>query len=224
MLFFPTILFLFFSFFWICYQTCNKHAEQILCKDAGIANLMLLNYKHASGIFLFFVVPIVLLESPVCFFKIFIPRNIINLTSFVILTIFCFLVAASQAESKKRDAPPGNNKAGTFRSNIIGYLVLRALFLISYEIFFRGFLFFGSISLLGIIPAFAINVLLYMLMHAFSKRDKMLACIPFGLVLCWVTLVSQSVWPAVILHLELSLVYEMRLYRYYFLTDKSPKQ
>lgn len=91
------------------------------------------------------------------------------------------------------------------------YLLLRALFLIAYEIFFRGVLLFSILIEVGEMNAIAVNVLLYMLLHSFSNRKELIGTIPFGLLLCVMTLLYQSIWPAVIIHLCLALGHEITL-------------
>jgi membrane protease YdiL (CAAX protease family) len=91
------------------------------------------------------------------------------------------------------------------------YFTLRAVYLISYEIFFRGFLLADSIQHFGMVWAITINTVLYSLAHLPGGRKEMLACIPIGLALCGVVIMCQAVWPAIILHLVMALVYEIRL-------------
>ena len=91
------------------------------------------------------------------------------------------------------------------------YLALRILFLFWYEVYFRGILLFSSTEILPVFPAVALNLLLYFIIHLPDGKKQAIGSIPFGLVLCAFCLVSQSVWPAIILHLALSLSYELPL-------------
>lgn len=91
------------------------------------------------------------------------------------------------------------------------YILFRTLFLIGYEFFFRGVLLFSIIFDAGEEIAIAINILLYALLHCFSNRKELIGTIPFGLLLCIVTLFYQSIWPAVIIHLCLAIVHEIML-------------
>ncbi|MEI9944225.1 MAG: CPBP family intramembrane glutamic endopeptidase [Chitinophagaceae bacterium] len=95
------------------------------------------------------------------------------------------------------------------------YFLSRALFLIVYEFFFRGVLLENMIKSTGIILAIIINIIFYALAHAFSNKKEIIGTIPFGFLLCIITIHLQSVWPATGIHLVLSFAYEIKLsYRY----------
>jgi membrane protease YdiL (CAAX protease family) len=88
------------------------------------------------------------------------------------------------------------------------YLLLRLLYLVVYEVFFRMVLLSAALQFTPAFAAVMINVLLYTVAHLYSSRREMLACIPLGFLWCFITLQHGSVWPVVILHLLLSLPYE----------------
>ncbi len=91
------------------------------------------------------------------------------------------------------------------------YFFIRILFLCAYELFFRGFLLFDCIKWFGIFPAILISTSLTVLIHVFTNKKEMWACIPFGVTLCICCIVLNAVWPAIVLHLVLSLAYEIPL-------------
>lgn len=101
---------------------------------------------------------------------------------------------------------------------IVTYVLFRTLFLIGYEFFFRGVVLFSMLIDAGEKAAIALNVLLYMLLHSFSNRKELIGTIPFGILLCAVTLFYQSVWPAIIIHVCLALSHETRI----LISYKSP--
>jgi membrane protease YdiL (CAAX protease family) len=74
------------------------------------------------------------------------------------------------------------------------------LFLIGYEFLFRGFLLNASLDLMNPLPAFALNVALYALAHAYKGPGETYGSIPVGIVLCYLTLITGNIWCAVILH------------------------
>lgn len=88
------------------------------------------------------------------------------------------------------------------------YLLLRLLYLVVYEVFFRVVLLSAALQFTTAYAAVLINVLLYAVAHMYSARREMLASIPIGFLWCYLTLQHGSVWPVVILHLLLSLPYE----------------
>lgn len=91
------------------------------------------------------------------------------------------------------------------------YFFIRILFLITYEFFFRGVLLQALLGIVSMEWAIAINIILYLVAHAFSNKKELIGSIPFGLLLCIVTIKLQSVWPVIIIHLALSLSYETRI-------------
>jgi len=98
-----------------------------------------------------------------------------------------------------------------FRSPEISYLIIRVAFLVIYECFFRGLLLSVSVTAFGTAPAIVINIFLYTSIHAFNGRSEMLACVPFGLLVCGTTILYQSILPAIAIHLILALVNEIYL-------------
>ena len=61
----------------------------------------------------------------------------------------------------------------------------------------------------GLIPAIALSTGLTVLIHVFTNKKEMWGCIPFGIILCGCSVVFNAVWPAIVLHLALSLSYEL---------------
>lgn len=79
------------------------------------------------------------------------------------------------------------------------------LYLLAYEILFRGILFLPVAGVLGLPVATAINVALYALAHLPKGRAETLAAIPFGAVLCYLTYLTGTIWAAFFLHAMLAL-------------------
>jgi hypothetical protein len=50
-----------------------------------------------------------------------------------------------------------------------------------------------------------------------------LACIPFGLLVCFFSIFFNSVLPAIMLHIGFSLVYEINIYRLNLINSKTVK-
>lgn len=83
-------------------------------------------------------------------------------------------------------------------------LVTWALYLVGYEITFRGLLLFPAIESLGLAPALLLNVALYVAAHADKHRREMLACVPMGLLFAGLVLWTVSLWTAVGLHIAIA--------------------
>lgn len=76
-----------------------------------------------------------------------------------------------------------------------------ALYLAGYEFLFRGVLLFPLVETMGAWPAVAVNTVLYSATHVPKGRDEAIGAIPLGFLLCWVTLQTQSLWPAILVHI-----------------------
>jgi membrane protease YdiL (CAAX protease family) len=118
-----------------------------------------------------------------------------------------FAVSLTAATQAVRKLKPGYGITSAAET----YLFLRALFLIFYEFFFRAILLNYCMALMDVPLAVVINVLLYVAAHLFSTRQELFGSLPFGILLCGVTLYTNSIWPAVLLHLLLGMPYDMYL-------------
>lgn len=89
-----------------------------------------------------------------------------------------------------------------------GILVNSALgwvgYLVGYEIMFRGLLLYACLPF-GVWPAIAINACLYSVAHIPKGAGETFGAIPFGIVICWMTLETGSVTTALMAHIGLAL-------------------
>lgn len=74
------------------------------------------------------------------------------------------------------------------------------IYLAGYEYLFRGILLSSCITAFGVWPAIVINLALYSSLHLFKGLKEAAAAIPFGAFLCYITIESQSILPAILLH------------------------
>ncbi|NND32112.1 MAG: CPBP family intramembrane metalloprotease [Saprospiraceae bacterium] len=79
------------------------------------------------------------------------------------------------------------------------------LYVAAYEFLIRGVLLFSTLSVYNQATSIAINVGLYAIIHIPKGLKETLASIPFGVVMCLLTLESQSIWPAIVVHATLAL-------------------
>jgi len=89
------------------------------------------------------------------------------------------------------------------------YFPVRILFVSAYEFFFRGILLFDLITRLGMYPAVIISTGLTVLIHVFTNKKEMWGCVPFGIILSAFCISIHAVWPAIAIHIVLSLAYEL---------------
>ncbi len=178
------------------------------------------------GILWLGLIPLVLLKHD--FLKLF-SGSSNPAVAFLLLYILIFIQVISMAkkqsknDSSKIQASTEDfiNLSPTF---YIRYLTGRSLFLFAYEVWFRGFLLFDSIKWIGIPAAVTLNVFLYALLHIFNSKKELLACIPFGLLLCFLSILFNAAWPAIILHISFAMVYELNIYRTYSYSFKTSGQ
>jgi len=79
------------------------------------------------------------------------------------------------------------------------------LFLVAYEFLFRGFLLGASLMLMEPWPAIALNAALYAFAHFYKGPGETYGAIPFGVLLCYLTLVTGNIWSAVVIHSVMAL-------------------
>ena len=90
------------------------------------------------------------------------------------------------------------------------FVMIRTLFLIVYEFFFRGAMLFVMIEDFGAEAAVVLNIILYSLVHWFDKKERY-GSLFMGIVLCGISVYYHSVWPAIFIHLSLALSHEITL-------------
>ncbi|MFM8595864.1 MAG: lysostaphin resistance A-like protein [Flavobacteriales bacterium] len=88
----------------------------------------------------------------------------------------------------------------TYRLNLLGW----AVYLIGYELLFRGLLLFPLVEAYGIWLAIAVNVALYSATHIPKGLDETIGAIPLGFVLCLLTLMAGNIWIAIIVHIGMA--------------------
>ena len=89
------------------------------------------------------------------------------------------------------------------------------LYLLGYEMLFRGFLLFALYDAFGLTPAIAMNVVLYALAHIPKGLREMAGSVPFGIILCMITLNTGSFLAAFVLHSAMALSNEFFAIRFH---------
>ena len=116
---------------------------------------------------------------------------------------------------------PLNIKAAKRPKNLAYYPMIRAqrwhpslvltnalattAYLFAYELLFRGIVLSVCVATLGVWPAIAINIALYSTTHLPKGPAETIGAIPFGLLVCYITLSTGTIWVAVVVHIILSL-------------------
>jgi membrane protease YdiL (CAAX protease family) len=162
---------------------------------------------HVAGIFWLGIVPCAMFNQSV---KIIFFASGLPAFSWLLffISILILIVGAGFGAGHKIQTVP--NIYPAFSKQFLAlYFPIRILFLCAYEIFFRGFLLFDGIKWAGILPAILLSTGLTVLLHVFTNKKEMWGCIPFGILLSICCIAFNAVWPAIVLHLALSLAYEL---------------
>lgn len=146
--------------------------------DLNLETIGLTFYTNTALFTLLWTVGLCILVVPIAAFSAKKPKNLLNYP---------------QIRTK-------NWTKSIYFQNLLGW----ALYLIGYEILFRGVLFMPLVEPLGIWPAIAINVALYAATHIPKGMDETIGAIPLGLVLCLLTAASGTLWIAIIVHIAMA--------------------
>lgn len=177
--------------------------------------LRLLNLKHLLGVVLFGILFYTILpELRYLANSIVIPRLYVLLLFLGVLFLCVYL---SRFSANKFEIQNGDKSHYDF-SNAWVYFIIRFMFLLCYEFFFRGVLLFKFMEFTSLSLAIFYGTILYVLIHIFDSRKEIIGAIPLGIVLYLFTYFTNSIWYAFFIHLALSAVYEISLF--YCLTLK----
>lgn len=74
------------------------------------------------------------------------------------------------------------------------------IYLLGYEYLFRGIFFLGLIPFIGLYSAIGVNTVLYALAHLYKGNKETIGSIPLGIVLCYITWKTGTIWTAFASH------------------------
>jgi membrane protease YdiL (CAAX protease family) len=94
------------------------------------------------------------------------------------------------------------------KSRWFAYLLITVLYMSSYEIIMRGTLLHYLAARFDLIIAVTINSAMYSVMHMIKNKKEAFLSFPLGLLLCYLTISTKSIWPAVIFHTVMALCFE----------------
>ncbi|WP_373523778.1 CPBP family intramembrane glutamic endopeptidase [Aquiflexum sp.] len=93
------------------------------------------------------------------------------------------------------------------------FFIFRIGFLAAYEYWFRGIFLHDLLLVFSSPIAIGINVFLYALIHYFAGPKEAWSSIAFGVILCLLVIYTDAVWPAILIHLSLSLSFEFGFFQ-----------
>lgn len=213
-----TLLGIIFSTYFIVSLVYKKLGINNLQKALLVCNgLRLLNLKHLLGIVLFGIIPYIMMpEFRFLIETLEIPKLYVLIPFFLVLFLAGYV---SFINVQKQQSIPGVEEHCYSFSSAWFYFVVRFAFLLCYEYFFRGVFLFKFLESNSLLLAITYSTVLYVLIHIFDSRKEIFGAIPFGVVLCLLTYLTNSVWYPFLIHLVLSAVYEITIF--YHLTQKN---
>ncbi|NNK72787.1 MAG: CPBP family intramembrane metalloprotease [Flavobacteriaceae bacterium] len=177
--------------------------ESALSVENGLEQI---NIKHSIGIVSFGMI-----------FLIFSPEFDVHLTGIrefnlveiiVVVLLISLAIIISIRSARSTEIHKAKIDIPTIQ-RIRYYFIVRTIFLFSYELFFRGILFFLLIDFVGVIWAILIVTGSYILIHIFDSKVEIIGSLPFGIILCLISYFTHSIWGPFAIHLGLSMAFEL---------------
>lgn len=199
-------------FFLLTYITKLNDGLKLIDEKGLVRNPGILIGLHIAGILWLGIIPINILNSS--FQSIVFGNSFPGIWQWTVLFSLLLITTSftfTQAKKFTIIHSTGNVSAAFRGSYLTKYFTFRILFLVFYEIWFRGYLLTDSIVSFGIPLAIALNTFLYTLLHIFGNRKEMIACIPFGAMMCCLCTWFGAAWPAIVIHCAIAMVYEINL-------------
>ena len=145
--------------------------------DADMMNVGLSSCDSASFWYLFILIPM------------------------LIVALQIFLPTSKEVLGRYPDLSPVQWSGGSVLLLLMGWLLYTA----AYELLFSGVLFFSCYREYGLAAGVIINIAFYSLAHIPKGMQETLGAIPFGLLLCFISYLTGSVYMAFVVHVTLAL-------------------
>jgi membrane protease YdiL (CAAX protease family) len=174
--------------------------------------------RKLLGLLLFFVIPLfisLLWHHKVLAALLVFPGSsamkilLISLAGLVIIPVTYFTSRSEKVYGMYPEMRHVSWNTGLFLISAAGWLIYN----FSYEFMFRGFLLQECLPL-GTVNAILINLAMYSLLHLNKGWQEAVGAIPFGLILCLVTIYTGTFITSAIIHTILSVSTEYFSIRY----------
>jgi len=174
---------------------------------------------HISGILTLGMIPFLLqrnINYPIHWWKIpeVSPGNAVLTGS---LCLVAALLAYREAARMNRNANRGERPDLKL---VYFYFPVRIAYITAYEYYFRGILFFGCLMIMHVLWAVVLNTSFYLIAHLLGDKKEITGTLVMGPLLCLCCFTSGSFWPAVAIHLSLTLFYEINHIRFSYTSIK----
>lgn len=197
----------FIIFLFLTWRLSRSNNHQLFISNNPVSKPFQWLLLQVTGIILFGLV--LLINKTESLYDILFSNEILNSIQLLCLLI-CILLILILAfyNNKNQSVEVSKSSINHLYQNlqfVFLYFVVRAAFIVIYEIWFRGYLLYETVKVYGTITAVIINLILYFLIHIFNERKILVGTVIFGLILCLFTIWFKAAWPAVLLHLVLTL-------------------
>jgi membrane protease YdiL (CAAX protease family) len=199
-------------FFCFLLLTKEKRANRLFDSKGITNNPVLLIVFHLAGILILGFAPLLSGHE----YSYFIVQNnsILPISVTIALTCICIIISYRLATKKFNQlSEEGSILLPLHTLQLIIYFIVRIAFICCYEIWFRALLLDYGIRNFGLLPSVLVNVALYTLLHIVNDKKEMASCVPFGFLLCFLSLWQGSALPAITIHLALTVTYELKFLR-----------
>lgn len=126
------------------------------------------------------------------------------LWSLVIISIIVPLVYFNAKKPKNLLLYPQIRKEYWNKKLIWSNFLSWGVYLLGYEILFRGVLLFPLVTVIGIWPAIAVNIGLYSVTHIPKGLTETIGAIPLSVLLCLLCINIGNLWPAFLIHIAIA--------------------
>ncbi|MDF1560120.1 MAG: CPBP family intramembrane metalloprotease [Bacteroidales bacterium] len=219
----PVLLtFAFFTLYWFISQSDRIRRKFYSNNDPDEATVYHISFNRIAGFVLMGIFPlliclILLPGYTITDFGLKLPPENPGFTAVAVILLALIMIPIVSG-SARRPQIQGNHpqiraRIWTRKTAVIDALTW-ALYLLGYEILFRGVLLFPVAEALGVWAAIAINIALYSAAHIPHGKAETIAAVPFGLVLCILTLYSGTIWIAFLAHLVNALTVSFSAMKY----------
>ncbi len=135
--------------------------------------------------------------------------------------VVIFLTSRSARQPDNLAQYPEIRRLPWSRSTLLWSALSWVGYLVAYELLFRGFLLFSCVRAFGDLSAIVINTAIYALVHVPKGAKEGIGAIPLGVLLCWITLQTETIWVAVLVHIFLALSNEWFSLKYRLLEQRT---
>lgn len=198
-----------FGHFFYLYITSSKSFENFFSPGPN-NNSNHIIFQRLTGALFFGIIP-TLIITKICNFTLtdFGITSGISAESILWISLLtAFIIPLNYFNSKKPDnlaMYPQIRKEKWSIALLIASSLSWIMYLLAYEMLFRGFLLFSSLNIFGYWPAILINTIIYSLVHYHKGPKEIFGAIPLGFILCILTIKTGNFWIAFITHIFLAL-------------------